>query len=358
MVCVTGATGYVAGHIIMQLLDRGVRVRGTVRSLGAERRTAHLRTHERAAELLELFEADLTKEGSFDEAVRGCTGVMHVANVVQLTSKDPVKDIIEPSVNGLRTVLAAVEKEPRVKCFVLTSSYAAIEVGVPSEPRGPLPEEDSNTAASPTWKPYSFSKVETEREAKEFFAKHPDIRYASIHPPYIIGPQLNTDAIQSGSEFIKVVLSGQYPFVPPMWFPMVDVRDVAAAHVACLENPAARGRYLTCNGHGWLMDLANYAREKYPELPIPTRQLYVFMFKFFGLFDKRLDAGILKENTVEGLHVDASKIERELGFKYQYDMRQSMLDHSKSLLDAGLVPGADKYLKPENHSAEQSDEKK
>ena len=135
-----------------------------------------------------------------------------------------------------------------------------------------------------------------------------------------------------------MVLSGQYPFVPPMWFPMVDVRDVARAHIEAMTNSKAQGRYLTSNGHAWLMDLANYAREEYPELPIPTKTLPVFMFKFFGLFDKRLDAGILKENTVEGLHVDGSKIEKELGFEYQYDTRQSMLDHSKSLLDFGLVP--------------------
>lgn len=78
-----------------------------------------------------------------------------------------------------------------------SDSYAAIEVGVPSEPRGPLTEADSNLAASPVWKPYSFSKVETERLAVEWSKTHPDVRYASIHPPMIIGPQLNGDALQS-----------------------------------------------------------------------------------------------------------------------------------------------------------------
>jgi dihydroflavonol-4-reductase len=156
VVCVTGATGYLAGHIILQLLDKGHVVHGTVRSLKQTSRVAHLTCHPNSATHLKLFEADLTKDGSYDAAISGCTCVMHVANVVQLTSKDPIKDIIEPSVNGLKTVLHSVEKEPLVSSFVLTSSYAAIEVGVPVQPRGLLTEADSNTAASPQWKPYSF----------------------------------------------------------------------------------------------------------------------------------------------------------------------------------------------------------
>ena len=155
-VCVTGATGYLAGHIIRFLLDEGHTVHGTVRSLKQTSRVAHLTSHPDSATLLKLFEADLTKEGSFDAAVSGSTCVMHVANVVQLTSKDPIKDIIEPSVNGLRTLLSSVEKEAGISSFILTSSYAAIEVGIPDQPRSLLTEADSNTAASPKWKPYSF----------------------------------------------------------------------------------------------------------------------------------------------------------------------------------------------------------
>jgi nucleoside-diphosphate-sugar epimerase len=73
-------------------------------------------------ERLVFFAADLTKPDSFDAAVQGCDGVIHIANVVQLSSKDPVKEIIEPSVNGLKTVLTSIEKEPRVKTLILTSS--------------------------------------------------------------------------------------------------------------------------------------------------------------------------------------------------------------------------------------------
>jgi nucleoside-diphosphate-sugar epimerase len=76
-----------------------------------------------------------------------------------------------------------------------------------------------------------------------------------------------------------LILSGQYPLLPPLWFPMVDVRDCATAHVLALENENATGRYITCNGHNWLMDLANFARERFPTCPIPKRSLPVWLFK-------------------------------------------------------------------------------
>ena len=286
--------------------------------------------------------------------------MFHVANVVKLDSKDPEKDIIEPSVNGLKAVLSAMDKEPRVQCFVLTSSYAAIEVGIPKEvsiyelclvcgcfdlfdlkERGPLTEADHNTAASVSWKPYSFSKVQTEKLAvewsKERKEKNGSFRYASIHPPMILGPQLNGESLQSSSEVFEMILNGSYPFLPPLFFPMIDVRDCADAHVVCFEHPKAEGRYLTCNGHHWLMDLANFARETFPKYPIPSRTLYVWFFKFVGQFDKRMDKGLLQENTKECLHVDASKICKELGFEYKYSIKQATIDHCQSLIDHKLV---------------------
>lgn len=322
-VCVTGCTGYLASHIIVSLLHRGYTVHGTMRNVSQSSRIQHIMDSPGAIERFKVFAADLSVENSFDEAVKGCQAVIHVANVVALSAKDVINDIILPSVNGLKAVLSAVEKEPSVHSFILTSSYAAIEVGIPPNPRGPLTEADSNTAASPEWKvchlpppshhflltswclvqPYSFSKVETERHAMEWIEKQKRagrlVKYASIHPPMIIGPQLNGDSLQSSSEVFEVMLNGTYPLLPPLWFPMVDVRDVAKAHILALEHPAANGRYLVCNGHQWLMDLANWIRQVYPTFPVPKYSMPVWAFKVVGLFDKRIDKGVLKENTQE-----------------------------------------------------------
>lgn len=203
VVCVTGATGYLAGHVIAQLLERGYTVHATMRDVKQTARVAHLTSLPGASERLKLFAADLSQPGSFDAPVSGSDAVMHIvspcdgalwacsltatqASVVQIQAEDPVRDIIEPSVNGIKTVLASIEKAASVATLVLTSSYAAVEVGVPSEPRGPVTEEDRNTDASPQWKvchfcppppslhllplsqPYAFSKVEAERHCIEW----------------------------------------------------------------------------------------------------------------------------------------------------------------------------------------------
>ncbi len=90
-ICVTGATGYLAGHVIVQLLERGHRVRGTMRSAKDTKRVQHLLDAAKRLSLpqdhLAFFSADLTQPNSFDEAVQGCDGVIHIANVVQLSAK-------------------------------------------------------------------------------------------------------------------------------------------------------------------------------------------------------------------------------------------------------------------------------
>jgi dihydroflavonol-4-reductase len=126
-VLVTGASGFIASHLVSQLLERGYRVRGSVRSLAKQKDIAHLRALP-GAERLELFEADLLKDAAFDEAARGCSYVMHTASPYALEAKDPQKDLVEPAVKGTRNVLASCKKAGTVKRVVLTSSPKRIGI--------------------------------------------------------------------------------------------------------------------------------------------------------------------------------------------------------------------------------------
>ena len=122
-VCVTGASGFIAGHVIEQLIKAGYNVRGTVRSLSNEERIQHLRSQ--FSGKLELFEADLLKEGSFDDAVKGCSVVFHTASPFQLQVNDPQKDLVEPALKGTLNVLESAKKAGITKVIV-TSSIAAV----------------------------------------------------------------------------------------------------------------------------------------------------------------------------------------------------------------------------------------
>src|SRR5258708_3797583 len=125
-VLITGASGFIASRIVEQLLAKGYRVRGTVRSLKKERELAALRALPGAADRLELVEADLLAAGAFDRAAAGCEHVMHTASPYVLDAKDPQRDLVEPAVAGTRSVLSACHRAGTVTRVVLTSSMAAI----------------------------------------------------------------------------------------------------------------------------------------------------------------------------------------------------------------------------------------
>ena len=148
-VLVTGATGYVAGWVIKRLLEEGLTVHGTVRDAGQTERLQYL--HDLARDTsgsLTLFSADLTQEGSFAEAMAGCSTVFHIASPFQLNVEDPQRDLIEPAVEGTRNVLEEVNRTASVDRVVLTSSCAAIygdNIDLDTTPDGVFTEEVWNT---------------------------------------------------------------------------------------------------------------------------------------------------------------------------------------------------------------------
>ncbi|PON38776.1 NAD(P)-binding domain containing protein, partial [Trema orientale] len=89
VVCVTGASGYIASYLVKLLLLRGYTVKASVRDPSDPKKTEHLISLDGAKERLHLFKADLLDEGSFDSVVDGCEGVFHTACPVLHTPADP-----------------------------------------------------------------------------------------------------------------------------------------------------------------------------------------------------------------------------------------------------------------------------
>ena len=245
LVLVTGASGFVASHIVKLLLERGHRVRGTVRSLGKERELAFLRGFAGAAERLELVQGDLLARGSFDAAAKGCDAVLHTASPYALDVKDPQKDLVDPAVEGTRNVLGACAAAPSVARVVVTSSMAAIT----DEPESDhvLTEKDWNEKSSLDRNPYYFSKTMAERAAWDFVAREkPRFDLVAVNPFLIIGPSF-TPAVNPSNQLFVDLLKGTYPGVMNLTWGFVDVRDVAEAHVRAIEKKEAHGRYV-CAG--------------------------------------------------------------------------------------------------------------
>ncbi|XP_057978580.1 phenylacetaldehyde reductase-like isoform X3 [Malania oleifera] len=126
VVCVTGASGYIASWLVNLLLRRGYTVRATVRNPHDPEKTQHLRSLDGAKEKLHLLKADLSEEGSFDSAVDGCEGVFHTASPVSFAVNDPQAELIDPALKGTINVLRSCAKVPSIKRVVITSSMASV----------------------------------------------------------------------------------------------------------------------------------------------------------------------------------------------------------------------------------------
>lgn len=241
-VFVSGATGFIAGQIVARLLAAGYGVRGSIRRGASEHTTERLRALPGADSRLTFVEADLRAANAFAGLLEGCTYVQHVASPYVLDVTDPQRDLVDPAVQGTTAMLEACLATPGIRRVVLTSSMAAI-MDEPIEGHV-YSEADWNTASSLTRNPYYLSKVLAERAAWRFVdERQPPWDLIAINPFLVIGPSL-TPTLNVSNGVIAGLLNGAYPAVPSLTWGIVDVRDVAEAHVRAMETASAHGRYL------------------------------------------------------------------------------------------------------------------
>eukprot|EP00730_Choanoeca_flexa_P012865 TRINITY_DN4697_c0_g1_i1.p1 TRINITY_DN4697_c0_g1~~TRINITY_DN4697_c0_g1_i1.p1 ORF type:complete len:331 (+),score=67.72 TRINITY_DN4697_c0_g1_i1:19-1011(+) len=271
---VTGASGYIGGHLVKQLLDKGYKVRGTVRSLTNADAVEYLRKLDGADERLELVEADLLQPGSFDAAVAGCEHVYHTASPF-FRKVDKPDDLIKPALEGTLNVLRACAKEPQVKRLVVTSSLAACVFGHDQDDDpSPLTESDwNNLSTAESDQPmhwYRASKVQAERACWDFLeSERPSFSIVTINPPMVIGPWLpHYNRANESSMVIKEKLNGEATSVPPGGVGWIDVRDVAKAHINAMEMADAHGRYLICSEVLSHLEIAQLLKEICPDAPV------------------------------------------------------------------------------------------
>lgn len=270
-VLVTGASGFLATNVIKALLAKNYRVRGTVRSLTNEATVGPLK---KLFPKLELVEADLLGGAdSFEKAMAGCEYVMHCASPFKIKVDDPQKDLVDPALKGTEAVMTAALKAG-VKRVVLTSSIAAMCFPPSLKDGQEVSEADWNSECSLEKGPYLYSKTLAEKKAWEMVKDKEGISLATIAPAFILGPMLSSRVDGESVEFIKGFLEGTSSPLIARPFPsgVVDVRDVAVAHVSAMEIEAAGGkRFLACHETAYSgMKLANMIRDKFKAYPIPS----------------------------------------------------------------------------------------
>lgn len=308
-VFLTGASGFIAKHILRELLEKGYDVRASVRS------------DERKAELEALFPdaniefafLDLNKDDGWADALKGCDVLMHTASPFPLAEPKDPQDLIRPAVDGtLRAMNAA--KNAGITRVILTSSNAAIYKDASKPKSAPSDERNWTTVGDPSVSSYEASKTLAEKAAWDFVAENPEMDLTSINPGMVLGPAMG-GRYGTSLEVVEQLISGKVPMSPPMAMPTVDVRDVAMMHVAAIEMDATKGeRYSATSATPRMLEIANALSEWDPKLKTPKREAPAWMMRILALF--MADAKLVVQGLGLNPAVSGAKAEKTFGFKF------------------------------------------
>ena len=336
LILVTGASGYVGKWCVVKLLEKGYRVRGTIRSAAKAaqvRDTITTRLGAEVAARLELVEADILADKGWTEAMSGVTAVMHVATVIRGDEPKDSSLVIRPAVEGTERLLRFA-KSAGIKRIFLTSSIATVGYGHGQTTGSRTYDETHFTNIEGmrwTWA-YCIGKTKAEQAAWTY-AKANGLDLTTIHPGAIIGPALDDDASISMG-MVGGLLDGSTPAVPSNGFSIVDVRDVADMHVAALEQPASAGqRYLATAEYMPFPDVAKVVQELYPDRKIVSRTVPDWIIRLVARFGGPARQII---NDIGNVKIfDGRKGEALMGHPY-ITARQSIADTADSYLKLGL----------------------
>ncbi len=342
-ILVTGAAGYMASWVVARLLHEGYKVHGTVRSLQDKNKIQHLlELAQRYSGRLELFEADLMAQGSFDAAMAGCATVIHTASPYFLDKpKAPQTQLIGPAREGTLNVLESVNRTLDVTRVVLTSSVAALyndACDVGADAQHTVQESNINPNQDIGHNTYAYSKTIAEQAAWELHSQQKRWELVTIHPGAIFGPSLSRRVDATSVTMMIQFLNGSFRTgVPKLWLGLVDVRDVAEAHVRAALLSHASKRYIVVAESLRMLEIASRMRPG--ELGIPARlprkevpKALIWLLAPFVGMQRRYVA----RNVNFPLDFNNARSKKELGLTYR-DTAETLNEHCRQIVADGLL---------------------
>jgi dihydroflavonol-4-reductase len=332
-VFVSGGSGYIAGWLIRLLVAQGWQVRTSVRDITREAELRRLLAVDDAQ--LRVFAADLMNDAGWDEALRGCSHVAHVASPLPGRWVKTPDDLIVPAREGALRVLRAA-RAAGVQRFVMTSSVAAIVYG---RGRGVhhFSEADWTPDNCPGASPYTLSKTLAERAARDWVAREGQgMEFCTANPSVVLGPVWGPDH-SSSIALVKKLLAGGMPGCPDLGFGIVDVRDVAEMHLRLLTVPGMAGeRFIASGPFMKVIDIALVLRDQLGDQArrVPTRRLPDWLVRLAARFDPLLRTAVGELGAER--HTDARHAREVLGWVPR-PAEQTIVDTARSLIEQGLV---------------------
>lgn len=342
IVTVTGGTGYIASWIVKYLLSDGHIVRITVRDKSSTDKYQHLvDIAKNLTGELQIYQADLLTENSFDKVIEGADYVMHTASPFFIDDgADAQKKLVDPAVKGTLNVLSSVNKADSVKRVVLTSSIAAIygdNIDMQHQGLQQFDETNWNTTSSVKHNAYSYSKTEAEKAAWALAGKQDEWDLVTIHPGFVLGPSLTKRKDSTSITTLLRLVNGEFKAgSPDLEFVFSDVRDIAQGHIRAAFTETAKGRYIIANETGNLLDLgeiisATYqGKYKVPKRIIPKWLIWI-VAPAIGLTRK-----FVINNIGLPIKMDNRRSINELNMQYR-SLETTINDHVEQLQCDGLI---------------------
>ncbi|KAK4944971.1 hypothetical protein LTR10_015648 [Elasticomyces elasticus] len=340
LILVTGGSGFVGSHCIVQLLGKGYRVRTTVRSLArADDVRQMLRVGgvaEEQVNSVEFCAAELTKDDGWQEACKDSSFVLHVASPFPAAAPKHEDELIVPAREGTLRALRAAKAAGTVKRVVVTSSFAAVGYGHEDRNNPTFTEADwTDVNAAPA---YPKSKTIAEKAAWDYIEKEGgEMELAVVNPVAVLGPTLSKSYATS-MELVLRLMNGAIPGLPNIKMGLVDVRDVADLHIRAMTDPKAAGqRYIAVAGDFMSMHeiaLALKARLGDKARKVTTRQLPDFLVRIVGFFDATV--GLIVNELGKNKNASSEKAKSELGWQPR-SREDAMVGAAESLEKFGLL---------------------
>lgn len=339
-VLVTGGSGFVGSHTILQLLAAGHHVRTTLRNLNRE---ADVRAMLKVGgaepgDRLSCVAADLENDAGWPQAAAGCDYVLHVASPFPLENPQHEDELIVPAREGTLRVLRAA-RDAGVRRVVVTSSFAAIGYGHANN-TVPFNEADWTDVRGDDVQPYIKSKTLAERAAWDFIAREGGaLELAVVNPVGIFGPVLGAD-VSSSTAIVQRMMDGGMPGAPKIYFGVVDVRDVADLHLRAMTHPAAKGeRFLAVAGDSMsLYDVAKVLRARMGAAAkrVPRFQLPNWLVRLAARRDPSVRPAVPQLDKVR--NASNEKARRLLGWVPRSN-EEAIVATAESLVRLGLLKG-------------------
>ena len=337
LVLVTGVSGYIAKHVARELLAAGYKIRGTVRALAkGEQVKADLKAAGADVSGLSFAEANLDNDEGWEEAVKGCAYIQHIASPFPMEQPSDREALVPAARAGAQRVLAA-GFAAGVKRIVLTSSVVSM---VGQKGKGAHMKVGEDDWTDPDWRKltaYAVSKTRAELSAWEYARVQGfEDRLTVVNPGFVLGPAIGK-SYGTSLALIEQMFKGEFPRTPKAGFPIVDVRDLANLHVSAMTTKNAAGRRLIGAGETlWLREIAEIAREAHPKRgrKLPKGDFPNFIVRLAAMFDDRVKGVVADLGTFH--EVDNAYVKKMTGIKFM-PAKQSVLDSCKYLIEQGKI---------------------